>query len=249
MTKRRPSRSRSRPPAARESRRPKATPEPPASNELFLSQLVPAPKERIAITELAQRLGLSRKAVTGHIERGAVPSSCVSRGPQGWVITDAKGAEDAILRQRELVPLDDPDDLAIQNINWEDQATWPRSTKGLQIVREYWAAHAAKRKADIASRDLVRTEDVNRELFTASRLIRDQLVTWPDRAANDLAAELGVADATCVRSSMQKTVDRMLGDLATELERALVAAGADDKAGGEQLEDEAEADGGAGVPD
>lgn len=195
----------------------------------------------VSITELARRLGLSRKAVTGHIERGTVPASCVARGPQGWVLTDADGAEDAIRGARDMDPAEDPDELAIENINWEDPATWPRSTKGLQIVREYWNAHGAKRKVDIATRELVRTADVHRELFTAGRLIRDQLVTFPDRAADDLAAELGVADAACVRTALQATIDRMLTDLAAELERALVASGADD--------DHAEADGGAGLQD
>lgn len=248
MTKRRQKGGRrsSTPAAPRDSQRPgrrasspAAAPSTPADG---------AAKQRITITELAQRLGLSRKAVTGHIERGSVPASCVARGPQGWVITDAQGAEDAILRQRELVPHDDPDELAIANINWDDQATWPRSTKGLQIVREYWAAHAAKRKADIASRDLVRTADVHRELFTAARLIRDQLVTFPDRFANDLAADLGVADVTSARNAMQASIDRMLTDLSTELERALIAAGAGDET--RAAEDDTEgADGGAARSD
>lgn len=201
-------------------------------------------RKPVSITELARRLGMSRKTVTAHIERGTVPDECLARGPNGWQLLDADRAERAILDATAPVLVEECDERdKYAKIDFDDKRTWPRDAKGLQIVREYWLAHEAKRKADIAARELVRTADVHRELFTAGRTIRDELVTFPDRAADDLAAELGVADAACVRSALQKTIDRMLSDLAVELERALTAAGAGDE------DEDAEADGGAGVQD
>lgn len=210
----------------------------------------PAP---VAITELARRLGLSRKAVTGHIERGTVPSDCLERGPHGWRLLDAERAEEAIRAKLEeagprISWFGDDDEKRYANLDFNNKATWPKDAKALQMVREYWNADAAKRKADIASRDLVRTDDVHRELFTAARTIRDQLVTFPDRFANDLAADLGVADVTSARNAMQASIDRMLTDLSTELERALIAAGAGDET--RAAEDDTEgADGGAARSD
>lgn len=171
-----------------------------------------------SITELARRLGISRKSVTGHIERGTVPAACLQVGPHGQrVLVDADGAERAIRAALELRTDDAPD--LDPSVDYEDPETWPRTLAGLRLVREWWVTRLAKRKDDTAAGELVRADEVYRSVFGALRLMRDHLLGLPDRAANDLAAELGVPDATAVRAALQASIERGLADLARALDQ------------------------------
>lgn len=181
----------------------------------------------VSITKLAERLGLSRKAVTGHLERGTVPTSCFAHGPNGRVLVDADGAAAAIQAAVKLraPTLDVRPELAA-GVDFEAPTTWPRDLGGLRLVREFWVARAAKRKDDLQAGELVRGSDVHREIFGATRLVRDQLLALPDRAADDLAAELGLADAAPVRAALRAAVERGLADLARALDNAARAPAA-----------------------
>lgn len=167
-------------------------------------------KSEISITQLAQRIGVSRKCVSAHIERGTVPASCIEVGPNGRVIVDAARAEAAIREALARKPVEAPS----SPVKVDDPDTWVGDPKR---AREFWAARQAKLKAELASGDVVRAGDVKRELFAAARVVRDQLLRVPERAAHDVAAELGLDDAEPVRRIMQAAVERGLAELAAAL--------------------------------
>ena len=185
----------------------------------------PVTPERLSITDFARRVGASSKSVTGAIERGDIPAECVGEDGHGRrVILDAARAEQAYRDMREPkarpvlggAPLPE----GFEGVNFEDPETWPRDLDGLKVVREWWIARHAKRKDDLAAGELVRVEGVRREITSAARTVRDHLLLIPDRAAEDLAAELGVEDAGAVRRVLRAAIERGLSDLSTALEHA-----------------------------
>jgi hypothetical protein len=186
----------------------------------------PPSPERLSITDFARRVGASSKSVTGAIERGDIPPECVGEDGHGRrAILDAAAAEAAYRQMREpkpVVPAGVGDELP-PGLDFENPETWPRDLDGLKVVREWWIARHAKRKDDIAAGELVRVELVRREITTAARTVRDHLLRIPDRAAEDIAAECGIEDASAVRRVLRAAIERGLSDLSTALEHATEA--------------------------
>lgn len=112
-------------------------------------------------------------------------------------------------------------------------------------MREWWVARAAKRKDNLAAGELVRAAEVRRAIFGAARLARDELLALPDRAADDLAAELGGVDVSRVRDVLRAAVERALDDLARALEQRVAGNLADNQV--DDAEAEPEGEGGAGM--
>lgn len=174
--------------------------------------------ERITITALAQRVGVSRKRVTSAIERGEIPMSCLAESSNGRVITNAEEAERALRAAMADKPAraPKPPTEMPEGIDFEDPDTWPRDLDGLRVVREWWVARQAKRKDDLAAAELVRSDDVRREAFGAARALRDGLLRIPDRLAEDFAAEFGAKPAD-VRARLQEEIERHLMEMHSTL--------------------------------
>ena len=175
-------------------------------------------REEISITGLAQRLGVARKTVTSHIERGTLPPDCIELGTNGRVITDAARAEACVREAMARKPspqLPSRDPVSIPDgVNPEDPETWPLEIEALKVIREYWCARQTNLKTELASGELVRADEVRREAFRAARMARDMLLAIPDQVGDDLAAELGVSDRAAVKRVILSRVERALGDFA-----------------------------------
>ena len=182
------------------------------------------------ISEIAKRCKCSLKSATNALNTGKISIECVG--------TDAKGRRhivdiDRAVREYILAnpdgprgpgrPVDSsgPPVVLPEDLDFENTATWPKEAKGLAVVEAWWSARHAKRKDDLAAGELVRVEDMKREIFTAVRMTRDHLLRIPESAANDVAAALGVADAHCVRNVMLEAIERAL----VELSKALKVVG------------------------
>jgi len=176
-----------------------------------------------SLTELAVALGVSRKSVNTAIETGKISPACYADGPHGRVLVDGTRAMREYKQAQEIRPAQAPrapsgSAPAIiqlpENFDVEDPSTWPLDLDGLKMVREWWIARQAKRKDDLAAGELVRSEDMRREIFGASRVVRDQLLKIPDNLGADLAAETEIEG---VRKILRTAIERALSDLAQML--------------------------------
>ena len=87
-----------------------------------------------------------------------------------------------------------------------------------RAVRELYLARMAKLDFEERSGTLVHLVDVENTLFVVDRVLRDHLLSLPDRLAASLAAE---TEATQVRSILRKEI----WDGLTELSKSLAARG------------------------
>ena len=195
----------------------------------------------LSLTQFAARLGISRKGLNAAFERGEIPVDCYAESDNGRVLTDPDKAEAAYKAAKALRDAKGPKVVSVNlggpelpaNFDVEDPETWPLDLEGLKMVREWWIARQAKRKDDLAAGELVRADDMRRELFSAARVVRDQLLKIPDGAAADVAAEMGVADVDSVRRILRTSIERGLSDLSTALQSVLAA---DEEEGNDDVE-------------
>lgn len=187
------------------------------------------------IAELARRCKCSLKSATNAVNTGKVSPEAIGTDAKGrrhirdidravrdYVVHNPEGAArpagrpvgsvstpPAVLGASGALP---------EDLDFEDPDTWPKDARGLAIVEAWWSARHAKRKDDLAAGELLRAEDVKRETFTIVRTMRDHLLRVPDSAAHDVAAELGVSDAQCVRRVLLEAIERGLVEMSRALE-------------------------------
>lgn len=200
----------------------------------------PPPPPEGSISEIAASHGVSRTVVNRLIEVGGEEAARLfpkdKRGRRA--VSDFERARAWVGTRLQDPPKlgRPPNDSASspeflqEDIDFEDPESWPRDLDGLRVVREWWIARLAKRKDDIAAGELVRAEDIRRELFTASRTIRDQLLKIPDGSAADVAAEVGASDVEVVRKIIRASIERALADLATVLQAVATPPATPDEA-------------------
>jgi antitoxin component of RelBE/YafQ-DinJ toxin-antitoxin module len=189
------------------------------------------PSEVMTITQLAEAAEVSRSFLNTAIETGRLPSDCFKTDHRGHrVLVEPQRALNVLRDLTALRGVDSLESPLPEGVDFDDPDTWPRDGDGLRVVREWWIARHAKRKDDLAAGELVRAEDIRRELFGAMRVIRDQLLKIPDGAAADVAAELGVDDVEAVRKLLRKSIERALSDLSAALQSVANSATGDEAA-------------------
>lgn len=179
----------------------------------------------MSLSDLAQSVGISRKALDAAIERGEVPADCLARGPNGRVLLDAGRARKALEAARQSKPIREAGGDAEpasgelpEGVDPMDPETWPLHLRGLKTIREWWVAMQAKRKDQLAAGLLVPSGDVRRDWFEAAQMVREHLQKIPDRLSTTIAAKLGVRDVDSVRDLLRTEIDRALSDLSGSLE-------------------------------
>lgn len=185
---------------------------------------------RLSIQDYARARGKSRTGIYKAIREGRIRES-VERNDAGKLVLDAELADIELARNSDPAMLRDPDAIrAGLEANRDPTAgplfkdepvpakkePEPKSAASMAGSRAAIAAYDARlRRLDYEERigRLISADAVKVEIFRTNRMVRDSLLTIPDRVAPVLSAE---TSAEKIRAILTKEITAVLRDLADE---------------------------------